>query len=118
METNNNNKKKCVDLACFPVNAEDLVFRSEKRVPSQYTFFSIRWCSRTALLGFSFSSRHAFLVTTLRKGFLTQAEARWALEEEAKVLLCRRGEEEKKKKRETNLRPKPESELHEGLPGT
>lgn len=98
METNNNKKKKCVDLACFPVNAEDLVFRSEKRVPSQYTFFSIRWCSRTALLGFLFSSRHAFLVTTLRKGFLTQAEARWALEEEAKVLLCRRGEEEKKKR--------------------
>lgn len=103
METNNNNKKKCVDLACFPVNAEDLVFQSEKRVPSQYTFFSIRWCSRTALLGFSFSSRQAFLDTTLR--FLTQTESRRAPGEEAKVLLnlftlCRRGEEKKKNKRE------------------
>lgn len=102
METNNNNKKKCVDLACFPVNAEDLVFRSEKRVPSQYTFFSIRWCSRTALLGFSFSSRQAFLDTTLR--FLMQAESRRAPGEEAKVLLnlftlCRTGEEENKKKK-------------------
>lgn len=64
-------KKLFVDLASFPVTAEDAVsWKSETHVPGQYMTFPIRWCSRTDLLGTSFSSRQTLFDTTWRKRLL------------------------------------------------
>lgn len=55
-------KNLYVDLASFPVTAEDVVsWKSEKHVPSQYMTFPIRWCSRTVIGSFILQQKNSLL---------------------------------------------------------